>query len=336
LYHVPTKTTLWKKNVKNPADCYEIYKEVKTDKKRIVFFTEQGRRCFLLSSSGILFPQNLDTIIDDISDIENTSLYLDVWTRIGEDDHVISVIDWEGKEIIKPGDFHFIEFDSVYETFIVSKEKRYGGIDLSGNINIPCEYTFLTSVDGFYVAEKNNLFGIITPTKTILPFQFTKGSVYVNKKSYKDGVFYLDFENEPINIDTSASSLKKVNDFLLAYKTAAYYSDKYTTVYADREFADEEIVAHIVNNETKEITVPSTYTIGIEHAPHLLNGGVGVIKDGKLGVINIETGEFMIPLEYEPVYLKDISPGQRYLDNAFRLRWFNRDRHDISDDTVVC
>jgi|GEM_PF-4002986 len=110
---------------------------------------------------------------------------------------------------------------------------------------------------------------------------------------------------------------------------------KYTTVYQAREFADEEIVAHIINNDTKQITVPSSYIIGTQHVPNLLSGGVGVIKESKLGMINCETGEIMIPLEYDPVYLKDILPGSRYLHNAFRLNWFARDRKDITDDPIL-
>lgn len=336
LFHVRTGTTIITEKIKDPSDCYELKNRGRGDRKIIVVYTTVGRKAFLLGPSGILYPKSANTVTDDVDDIPQTDAYLSIGATLPDGSYGEGVIDWDGVELIPAGKHVMEEYDSVHDLFVVRYDKVYGAVGRAGVKGIPMEYTHLNGKDGFFTAlNRSDRVGVITPTAIILPFMFSHDQKYGLEGMYKDGVFRLKYEGEPIAIDTSASSIRKVNDYLSNYKTGDYYMKTCTTVYQDRQFADEEVVAHIVNNDTKQITIPSTYIIGLEHVPHLLSGGVGVIKDGKLGMINCETGAIMIPLEYDPVYLKDIAPGQRYLDNAFRLNVIARDRKDITHDPYM-
>lgn len=335
VFHANTKTTLVKANVKNNQDCFQIKKYTHPGKQIIVLFTVDGRRTYALGSNGIVYPKNQKMVVDDIRTLEGTDAFLAVGVMATPGEYTEGVLDWDGQEVVPPGLFTVQEYDQTNQLFIVKQKEMYGVIGKGGTAIFPPEYTFLSCADGFYVAEKDNWVGVITPKKTILPFKFKRDPVRGHKPYYKNGVFNLVFENEEIALDTSSKTIQKVWDFFKTYKSASYYAEKCTIVYADRKFSDEEVVAHVVNNDTKQITIPSTYILGIEHVPHLLSGGVGVIKDGKLGVANMETGAIMIPLEYEPVMLKEIAPGSNHLDQAFQLNWFKRDRTDIAEDPVV-
>jgi hypothetical protein len=337
IFHTPTATAVAVEKIKDPGDCYDLKALTQNGKRILIVYTTTGRKAFLLGTAGILYPTNpASPRIDDIDNISQTDSYLSIGLMFPDGEYGEGVIDWEGTEVVPAGKHVIESYDNVNDLFIVSHDKHFGAISKTGVSVIPIEYTRLVCGNGYYIARnENDRIGIVSPNGTQLPFVFTPDPAYGLDGMYKNGVFRLSLDGAPVEINATPEAIKQANEYLATRKNTEYYSTICTTVYQDRQFADEEVVAHIVNNDTKQITIPSTYIIGIEHAPHMLDGGVGVIKDGKMGMINCETGEIMIPLEYDPVYLKDIAPGQRYLDNTFSLSIIARDRKDITENPFM-
>lgn len=182
--------------------------------------------------------------------------------------------------------------------------------------------------------NKSEWAGVITPTEIILPFYFRLNTGYAHKPYIDKGVFNLLLERQDIAIDTSKATLKKINDYLKTYKTPDYYS-KYSEHIGESKFSDDDVEQHYFNTETKEITISSDYKFGVNQNIFLFKGDVSVAKNGKWGMLNVETGKVMIPFEYDIPYLVGISPdGFRYKENTFGITWIQKDRNSIEDTTV--
>lgn len=334
LFQTNTGITLWEEKIKDANHCYD-YTELKEKEKGILLvYSESGRRSVLLNKQAIIYPGDKNLYKNDIIPREDFLNYLVVEGFNEQREYKEGIIDLSGKEILPMQYDKISEYDNKNRLFIVKKDKAYGTVDMANKIIMPMQYSFLTVGDGYYIAKKDDRAGVITPTDTILSFYFSINDGYNHKPYYKNGMFNLEFEYEPIAIDTSYKTLNSIRQYLKSYKSVDYYS-KFVKVYENTTFSDEDAKTYYINNETKQITIPHDYFSGTDENPFLFKGGVGLAKDGKWGMLNIETGKVMIPFEYDIPYKENVAGSNlRYKSTAFGVKWITRDRHSIADTTV--
>lgn len=169
----------------------------------------------------------------------------------------------------------------------VSKNGKYGLIDFDGKELIPCEYdkiVALNAVKGEFLVKKAGNIGLVNDKgQTIIPVLYK--SIRTLKEGYTSEYIIVNENDKYGIISTSGNILIE----------PTYEEVKYLN--SDLMFAvKEEGIWKLFNTSDSSIVIEGGYDNIIEVKNET---DVTVVKDGKYGVINLETKENIIASEYE-------------------------------------
>ena len=164
----------------------------------------------------------------------------------------------------------------------VSKDGKYGLIDLEGKEVLPCEYDEITSLisikDEFIVRKAGNQGLVNDKGQTIIPVQYKKVSTL--KENYNSEYIVIDENDNYGVINTSGVVLIEPK-----YENIKYINS--STMFAVKE----SNVWKLYDTDNKEVVIDGGYDDIIE----IKNDNLVIAKDGEYGVINTKNEEKIAP-----------------------------------------
>lgn len=281
--------------------------------------------------------QEIFTQYDEVQAIENNDENQNLWYEEGvlkvRKGELYGLINFSGKEILKPEYQEIKALDGVRNSIIIKKEDKYGVSDNQGNIIIQPEYMEIKAIEnnyqnGYIVVNQNQKYGMIDFNRTVILEnkyedikQLAGDNVYIVKDNGKykainkegqilvenkfDDVKQIDSENITIIkdkkygvINTSGEEKIKPQYQDLKYMFDNYYIAKKNGKYGIINLSNETNIEFKYSKITyrKESGIIELEKSGISNV-EILNSKFEKKLEGIIEEVNIEKGYFKIRMD---------------------------------------
>ena len=274
-----------------------------------------------------------------------------------------AIIDNQANILLKVAADYFVTHILENQLFLIKNKQnnKEGILDFNGNVIIPCKYESIKQFEDLFIAEKNNYFGFITLTDSVVkPFVYNTifNSKYDDPIAFDDNKFLDNFivtrnnlygvinpklENEVVPI--RYKSIRSLNNLYFIVQNSenrnglylntgekvideryVFYATFENTIFATKNNTPFLITLNYKNYSEKEVAVDEFVTL--KNTFDYPKSSNQIVKlNGKFGVLNHEN-KLVIPCVYD--YLENI-----YISNEFIVTINNKFGIVNSDNSVV-
>ncbi|MBR1803130.1 MAG: WG repeat-containing protein [Clostridia bacterium] len=212
------------------------------------------------------------------------------------------------------------------DVLLVSKDGKYGLVDMKGKSLLPCEYTSIEALKGVknsILVAKENQYGLVDNIGAIL-IEVAYNKIEPISEKYENGYIVTDIDGNKgvINHDKTVSLQPKYQDILPLYGNGKYVAkedgkweivDTQGNVYLKDKFGsvqsiDGENVIVKISNKYGIMTLDGETKIKTEYDDirYAFQDNYIMKKNGKYGVVNL-AGETVLDFNYESLlYRQDV------------------------------